>query len=119
MLGHEIAAAIRRTRDQGREAALILPVGPMGMYRWAVYFLKEWGVGCDHVHGFNMDEWSDAAGSTLPADDPGACQCAGEAAFYGRLGRQPVPPAHRWFATPDRLPHYAKRIAELKSGGAE
>jgi len=56
MLGHEIATAIRRTRDHGRAAALILPVGPMGMYRWAVYFLKEWHVPCDHVHGFNMDE---------------------------------------------------------------
>jgi len=53
MLGHEIAQAIRRARDQGREAAMILPVGPMGMYRWAVYFLKEWGVSCGHVHGFN------------------------------------------------------------------
>ena len=72
MLGHEIAHAIRRTRDGGREAALILPVGPMGMYRWAVYFLKEWGVSCDHVHGFNMDEWSDRDGNTLPADHPGA-----------------------------------------------
>src|SRR5688500_6763566 len=49
MMGPEIAAAIRRTRDAGRPAALILPVGPMGMYRWAVYFLKEWVVGCEHV----------------------------------------------------------------------
>ena len=22
--------------------AFILPVGPMGMYKWVVYFLKEW-----------------------------------------------------------------------------
>lgn len=44
MLGHEIARTIRRTRDEGRPLALILPVGPMGMYRWAVYFLKEWKV---------------------------------------------------------------------------
>ena len=58
----------------------------MGMYRWAVYFLKEWGVTCDHVHGFNMDEWSDRDGKTLPADDPGAFQNAMEAAFYGPLG---------------------------------
>ena len=71
MLGHEIATAIRRTRDHGRAAALILPVGPMGMYRWAVYFLKEWNIPCDHVHGFNMDEWSDRSGATLPARQPG------------------------------------------------
>jgi glucosamine-6-phosphate deaminase len=119
MLGHEIAAAIRRTRQQGRPAALILPVGPMGMYRWAVYFLKEWDVACDHVHGFNMDEWSDRDGATLPAHHPGAFQNAMQSAFYGPLGARTVPESQRWFATPDRLPHYAARIAELKADGAE
>ncbi|MDR3619979.1 MAG: glucosamine-6-phosphate isomerase [Paludisphaera borealis] len=119
MMGHEIASAIRRTRDQGRAAAMILPVGPMGMYRWAVYFLKEWNVSCDHVHGFNMDEWSDRHGATLPSDNPGAFQYAMEGAFYGALGSLTVPVAQRWFATPDRLPHYAERIGELKAKGAE
>ncbi len=91
MMGHEIATAIRRTRDHGRAAALILPVGPMGMYRWAVYFLTEWNVPCDHVHGFNMDEWSDRDGATLPPENPGAFQYAMQAAFYGPLGSRTVP----------------------------
>ncbi len=63
-MGHEIAREVQLSRQAGRPLAIILPVGPMGMYRWTVYFLKEWGVGCDHVHGFNMDEWSDAQGNT-------------------------------------------------------
>src|SRR3954454_24977352 len=33
MLGHEIARTIQRTRQERRTSALILPVGPMGMYR--------------------------------------------------------------------------------------
>ena len=119
MLGHEIALTIRRARDEGRELALILPAGPMGMYRWAVYFLREWGVDCGHVHGFNMDEWSDRDGKTLPADDPGAFSNAVESAFYGPLGAKGVPADRRWFATPDRLPDYAGRIDELKASGAE
>jgi glucosamine-6-phosphate deaminase len=119
MLGHEIALTISRARREGREAALIPPVGPMGMYRWAVYFLREWGVACDHVHGFNMDEWSDSDGQTLPADNPGAFQNAMEAAFYGPLGSRTVPEDRRWFATRERLPHYHERIAELKAAGAE
>jgi glucosamine-6-phosphate deaminase len=118
-MGHEIATAIRRTREQGRPSALILPVGPMGMYRWAVYFLREWGVACDHVHGFNMDEWSDRDGVTLPSDNPGAFQNAMQSAFYGPLGDLSVPEHQRWFATRDRLPHYAARVAELKAAGAE
>jgi glucosamine-6-phosphate deaminase len=119
MLGHEIAATIRDARAASRPLAMILPVGPMGMYRWAVYFLKEWGVPCDHVHGFNMDEWSDRHGKTLPADHPGAFQNAMAAAFYGPLGEQTVPQAQRWFAVPERLPHYAERIGELRAKGAE
>ncbi len=119
MLGHEIAMQIRRTREAGRKLALILPVGPMGMYRWAVYFLKEWGVGCDHVWGFNMDEWSDAEGNTLPSDNPGAFRFAMEDAFYGPLGTLTVPAAQRHFATREMLPAYPERIAALRAKGAE
>jgi glucosamine-6-phosphate deaminase len=119
VMGHEIAHAIKQARDHDRPLALILPVGPMGMYRWAVYFLREWDVDCKHVYGFNMDEWSDRDGMTLPAEHPGAFQNAMQSAFYGPLGALTVPEANRWFATADRLPQYAGRIAELKSQGAE
>ena len=119
MLGHEIALRIRLCREAGRKLALILPVGPMGMYRWAVYFLKEWKTPCDHVTGFNMDEWSDAEGNTLPPDNPGAFQYAMERAFYGPLGELTVPPDQRFFATRELLPTYAERIAALRAEGAE
>ena len=121
MLGHEIAQTIRDARNQGRPLALILPVGPMGMYRWAVYFLSEWRVRCDHVHGFNMDEWSDRAGQTLPGDHPGSFRSAMEAAFYGPLAALGlgIPADQRSFATPERLPEYGPRIAALKAAGAE
>jgi glucosamine-6-phosphate deaminase len=117
--GHEIALEIKRARDAGRKLALILPVGPMGMYRWAAYFLQEWKIPCDHVHGFNMDEWSDAEGNTLPADHPGAFRFAMEQAFYGPLGSLTVPPSQRHFATREELPAYADRIGELKDSGAQ
>jgi glucosamine-6-phosphate deaminase len=118
MFGHEIAIEIKRARDAGRKLALILPVGPMGMYRWAAYFLDQWNVPCDHVHGFNMDEWSGADGNTLPADHPGAFRFAMEQAFYGPLGSLTVPSNQRHFATREELPTYADRIGELKASGA-
>ena len=118
LMGHEIAWTIRQAREEGVPLAMILPVGPMGMYRWAVFFLREWGVRCGHVHGFNMDEWSDGEGNTLPPDNPGAFQNAMEAAFYGPLGDLTVPPAQRHFATFGELPRYAGQIAELKRQGA-
>ena len=70
-MGHEIANEIRRAKEAGKKIAFILPVGPMGMYRWVVYFLKEWKISCEHVYTFNMDEWSDGMGDTLPPDNHG------------------------------------------------
>jgi glucosamine-6-phosphate deaminase len=118
-MGHEIAREIQLGRHAGRPLAFILPVGPMGMYRWTVYFLREWGVPCDHVHGFNMDEWSDAAGNTLPPENSGAFQFAMEQALYGPLGSQTVPRQQRHFALPTELPSYAAQIADLKKNGAK
>ena len=59
-MGHEIALKIREAKDAGKKLAMILPVGPMGMYKWAVYFLTQWKTDCKHVYTFNMHEWSDA-----------------------------------------------------------
>jgi hypothetical protein len=71
------------------------------------------------VHGFNMDEWSDAQGNTLPPDNHGAFQYAMEQAFYGPLGKLTVPPKQRHFAVKTELPSYAAQIAELKKQGAK
>src|SRR5262249_38323617 len=117
-LGHEIAREIQLARQAGRPLILILPVGPMGMYRWTVYFLTEWGVPCDQVHGFNMDEWSDAQGNTLLPGNPGAFQYAMGMALYGPLGKLTVPPKQRHFALRTELPTYAAQIADLKKQGA-
>jgi glucosamine-6-phosphate deaminase len=119
MMGHEIAREIAQAKTAGRQIAFILPVGPMGMYKWAVYFLNEWGVDCKHVHGFNMDEWSDAKGNTLPPNDPGAFQNAMEQAFYGPLGKLTVPKAQRHYATKSALPKFGEQIRELKKNGAK
>jgi glucosamine-6-phosphate deaminase len=117
-MGLEIATEVIRAREAGRKLALILPVGPMGMYRWTVLLVRRRGIACDHVWGFNMDEWSNAEGETLPPAAPGAFQAAMEGAFYGPLGELTVPPAQRFFATRELLPAYAERIAALKREGA-
>lgn len=118
-MGHEIAMQIRKAREDGQKLVLILPVGPMGMYRWAVYFLKEWGVRCDHVYTFNMDEWSDAEGNTLSNDDPASFEYSMKEAFFDKLGENTVPPAQRNFATKENLPTYPGKIAKLRAEGAK
>ncbi len=118
-MGHEIALEIKKAKDAGKKVAFILPVGPMGMYKWAVYFLKEWNVKCDHVYTFNMDEWSDAEGNTLPSNDPAAFQNAMCNALFNPLGELTVPESQRNFATKDNLPTYPEKIAKLKAEGAK
>lgn len=118
-MGHEIALKIKEARDRNEKIALILPVGPMGMYRWAVYFLKAWQVSCSHVFTFNMDEWADGDGNTLPSDNPASFEYAMKEAFFTPLGELTVPETQRNFATKDNLPAYAQKIAALKGEGAK
>jgi glucosamine-6-phosphate deaminase len=117
LMGHEIALQIRRSREEGRDVIVILSAGPMGMYRWAAQFLNTWNIDCSHVHGFNMDEWSDAEGNTLPPTHPGAFRNAMEGALYGRLDRT-VPEKQRHFATREELPRFAEQIADLRARNA-
>ena len=117
-MGHEIAVEICMAREKGQKLIMILPVGPMGMYKWVVYFLKEWNVACGHVHSFNMDEWSDKNGNTLPPTNTGAFQYAMQQALYNPLGKLTVPKAQRNFATKKNLPSYPSKISALKKKGA-
>jgi len=118
-MGHEIALEIKKSKDEGRNIVFILPVGPMGMYRWVVYFIKKWNIDCSHVHGFNMDEWSDTQGNTLPKANQGSFQYAMEHAFYDPLEKSTVPEKQRHFATKDALPEYRDQIFELQDKGAK
>ncbi len=118
-MGHEIALKIKEASDNNKKIAFIFPVGPMGMYKWVVYFLKAWNVKCDHVYTFNMDEWSDSEGNTLASDNPGAFQYAMEQALFNPLGELTVPKDQRNFATKNNLPTYPEKIAKLKAEGAE
>ena len=116
-MGHEIANEIKKANQNNQKLAFILPVGPMGMYKWAVYFLKEWNVSCKNVWCFNMDEWADADGNTITGE--ASFQNAMENAFYNPLGELTVPKDHRNFATKENLPTYPEKIAALKKDGAK
>ena len=118
LMGHEIAMQIKLTREEGRKCAMILPVGPMGMYKWATYFLNEWNVNCDHVYTFNMDEWADADGNTLDSSSSASFEFSMKQAFFNKLNNT-IPEAQRNFATKANLPTYPEKIAALKAEGAK
>ena len=116
-MGNAIADEIEGTRKAGKELAIILPVGPMGMYKTVVKRLKASGTKCDHVTTFNMDEWSDAQGNTMPGNQPGGFEHAMVEALFKPLGRLTVPKGRRNFAVKGNLPTYAEKILRIKRGG--
>lgn len=118
-MGHEIAMEIKKAKDRGEKIAFILPVGPMGMYKWVVFFLKAWQIDCKHVYTFNMDEWADGEGNTLAPDNHGSFQYTMENALFNPLGELTVPVNQRNFATKANLPTYPDKIAALKAEGAK
>ena len=118
LMGHEIALQIKNARENGEKLAMILPVGPMGMYRWASFFLNEWDINCDHVYTFNMDEWADAEGNTLPNTNPASFEYSMKQAFFDKLNKT-IPASQRNFATKDNLPTYPEKIAALKAEGVK
>lgn len=117
-MGNAIADEIERSRKAHRPLILILPVGPMGMYKQVVARMKSSRTNCDHVMTFNMDEWSDAKGNAMPGDQPGGFEHAMTEALFGPLGRLTVPREQRNFATRTNLPTYAEKVAALRSRGA-
>jgi hypothetical protein len=90
-MGHEIAHTIKRSRDAGEQAGHDPPRRADGHVPLGGLFPQGVGRRLRHVYGFNMDEWSDAQGNTLPPSNPGAFQYAMEQAFYGPLGKLTVP----------------------------
>ena len=117
-MGHEIAQQIKLASEAGNKLAMILPVGPMGMYKWASYFLNEWNIDCSHVYTFNMDEWSDADGNTLSSDSTASFEYSMKQAFFNKI-KKTIPESQRNFATKENLPTYPEKIAALKAEGAK
>ncbi len=118
-MGDAIADEIEGTRKAGRELAIILPVGPMGMYKTVVKRLKKSGTKCDHVTTFNMDEWSDKDGNTMAGNQPGGFEHAMVKALFEPLEELTVPKGQRNFAVKKNLPTYAGKIAAIKKRGGK
>lgn len=117
-MGYEIFEAVRTASEAGRSLALILPVGPMGMYRWVRYFTERAQLSWHHVHTFNMDEWADADGRTMERGTGMSFQEIMESSFFLPLGKLAVPEGQRHFATRDQLPRYPEQIGALRREGA-
>jgi glucosamine-6-phosphate deaminase len=118
-MGDAIADVIEETRAAGQELAIILPVGPVIMYKTVVARLLRSKTKCNHVTTFNMDEWADRRGNSMPGDQPGGFEYTMGAYLFDPLKKLTVPKSQRNFASRKNLPTYAAKIAGLKKRGAK
>jgi glucosamine-6-phosphate deaminase len=116
-MGNLIADEIETAARKNQKLALILPVGPMGMYSTVVNRLKKSRTSCTHVTTFNMDEWADSRGNTMPGNVPGGFEHAMGQALFNPLGKLTIPKSQRNFATRKNLPTYPAKITALKKSG--
>lgn len=57
-------------RGEGAKATMILPVGPVGQYPVFARKVKDRGIDCRNLWTFNMDEFLDRNGRTIPESHP-------------------------------------------------
>ena len=55
---------------KGQKVTMILPVGPVGQYPVFAEKIKERGIDCRNLWIFNMDEFLDRNGRTIPQSHP-------------------------------------------------
>lgn len=116
-MGLEMARQIIDAKKNNIPLAMILPVGPMGMYQYVVDAIKQAGISCEHVSTFNMDEWSDQQGNTMGSDQDGSFEGAMNEALFEPLGALTIPESQRNFATKENLPTYQEKIHQIRSQG--
>ncbi|MCJ7779891.1 MAG: hypothetical protein MUQ27_03625 [Acidimicrobiia bacterium] len=114
----DLVSRIEKTRAEGRDCVLILPVGPVPQYVKAAEIINRRRLTLHHVHTFNMDEYADEDGVTAPETWEGSFQRAMFSILFDRIDPELRQPRHQiHFPTSDNIDSYGEQIAEL--GGAE
>jgi glucosamine-6-phosphate deaminase len=72
-------------RKEGRKTTMILPVGPIGQYPAFARKVRERGIDCRNLWTFNMDEFLDRNGRTLPETHPMSFQGIMMKSFFDRI----------------------------------
>ncbi len=114
----DLVGRIRQAREQDWRFVAILPVGPMPQYELAAKMINDERLPLDHVHSFNMDEYADEHGLTVPPSWPGSFERTMRERFFDAIDQDLRPPADQiHFPTTAALAGYSARIEDL--GGAD
>ncbi len=84
-------------RKEGQKVSMILPVGPIGQYPVFAGKVKERGVDCRNLWTFNMDEFLDRNGRTIPQSHPVSFKGIMMETFFERMPTELRMPIEQMF----------------------
>ena len=82
---------------QGEKVTMILPVGPVGQYPVFASKVKERGIDCRNLWTFNMDEFLDRNGRTIPVSHPMSFKGTMMQTFFDQITAELRMPANQMF----------------------
>ncbi len=113
-----IAAGIKRALDEGRKRYVIILPAPDPHYAFVAKAINDLGIPCHHVHTFNMDEYADEDGNTVPRDWKGGFQYWMYRDLFDRIRPElRMPESQIHFPSTKNVGDYSKMIEDL--GGAD
>ena len=114
----EIADEIKAHNAAGIPTVLILPVGPIGQFSVLVDICNRERISWQNVWTFNMDEYCDWEGRSIPLDHPLSFEGYMRGKFIARLDPDlRIPDDHVFFPRIERIDEVSETIAGLGGGG--
>ena len=114
----EIADEIKAHNTAGNPTALILPVGPIGQFSVLADICNRERISWHNVWTFNMDEYCDWEGRSIPLDHPLSFEGYMRGKFFARLDPDlRIPDDHVFFPRIERIDEVSETIARL--GGVD
>ena len=114
----EIADEIEAHNAAGNPTILILPVGPIGQFSLLADICNRERISWQNVWTFNMDEYCDWEGRSIPLDHPLSFEGYMRGKFFARLDPDlRIPDDHVFFPRIERIDEVSNTIAGL--GGVD
>jgi glucosamine-6-phosphate deaminase len=106
--------------NEGSKTTMILPVGPIGQYPVFARKVRELGIDCRNLWTFNMDEFLDRNGRTIPESHPMSFRGIMRKGFFERIPpglRMPLEQMH--FPRHDNLEETDRALDEHAPDGVD
>ena len=88
-------------KNHGKQTVIILPVGPIGQYKYLAKEINERGLSLKNCYFINMDEYLDDSDRPIPKDDPLSFHGIMDRVLYSQINPELImPESQRLFPEP-------------------